>query len=80
MIPRAGGVTANGSENNLITDLCQQGLKARLENEGIPQARTQLYKERLSYELKIIEDMGFAGYFLIVSEFINWAKSQDIAV
>ena len=80
MLPRAGGVTANGSENNLITDLCQQGRKARLENEGIPQARTQLYKERLSYELEVIESMGFAGYFLIVSEFINWAKSQDIAV
>ena len=80
MLPRAGGAADDGSENNLITNLCRQGLKARLDNERIPSANTQIYKERLSYELEVIESMGFAGYFLIVSEFINWAKAQDIAV
>jgi DNA polymerase-3 subunit alpha len=38
------------------------------------------YEERLSYELGIIEQMGFAGYFLIVADFINWAKRQGIPV
>lgn len=38
------------------------------------------YRERLEYELKIIHDMGFDGYFLIVWDFINYARSQDVMV
>ena len=38
------------------------------------------YKDRLNYELKVIKETGFAGYFLIVSDFIGFAKSQDIPV
>ncbi len=39
-----------------------------------------VYRERLDYELQVICDMGFAGYFLIVSEFIRWAKERGIPV
>jgi DNA polymerase-3 subunit alpha len=35
-------------------------------------------EERLAFELGIIRSMGFAGYFLIVADFINWAKNQGI--
>ena len=38
------------------------------------------YKDRLDYEMKVIKETGFAGYFLIVSDFISFAKSQDIPV
>lgn len=38
------------------------------------------YEERLRYELKMIRDMGFSGYFLIVADFINYAKDQNIPV
>ena len=38
------------------------------------------YDARLAYELRVIEQMGFAGYFLIVADFINWAKGQGIPV
>ena len=38
------------------------------------------YRERLAYELGVIEQMGFPGYFLIVADFIQWAKEQDIPV
>ena len=38
------------------------------------------YRERLEEELKVICDMGFPGYFLIVADFIRWAKEQDIPV
>jgi DNA polymerase-3 subunit alpha len=41
---------------------------------------TQEYAERLEYELEIITSMGFAGYFLIVADFIKWAKANDIPV
>jgi len=39
-----------------------------------------VYRERLEYELEIIDKMGFPDYFLIVADFINWAKSQAIVV
>lgn len=42
--------------------------------------KTQQYKDRLEFELQVIEKMGFAGYFLIVSDFIGYAKSQGIPV
>lgn len=56
-----------------------EGLKERLEKVD-PAAPESEYMERLDYELGIIEKMGFPGYFLIVSDFIQWAKSQDIPV
>ncbi len=40
----------------------------------------QIYYERLNHEITIIEKMGFPGYFLIVADFIQWAKSQNIPV
>src|SRR5690606_11278967 len=38
------------------------------------------YRDRLEYELGVINKMGFAGYFLIVQDFINWAKREGIPV
>ena len=40
----------------------------------------QHYRERLDFELDVITGMGFAGYFLIVADFIKWAKANDIPV
>jgi DNA polymerase-3 subunit alpha len=55
------------------------GLKRRLE--VIPHAvPVKEYEERLAFELGIIEKMGFPGYFLIVADFIKWAKDQGIPV
>ncbi len=57
----------------------QEGLKARLD--VIPHAASvEDYEKRLAFELGIIEGMGFPGYFLIVADFIKWAKDQDIPV
>ncbi len=53
-------------------DLC---LEKRFEH-NVPDK----YKQRKDYELKIIKDMGFEGYFLIVADFINFAKKNDIPV
>ena len=55
------------------------GLKARLD--VIPHAAPVAeYEARLDFELQIIERMGFPGYFLIVADFIKWAKDQEIPV
>ncbi len=57
----------------------REGLKARLA--VIPHAApVEEYERRLDFELGIIEQMGFPGYFLIVADFIKWAKAQGIPV
>ena len=57
----------------------EAGLKERLKVVQ-PAAELSVYQQRLAYELGIIERMGFPGYFLIVADFIKWAKSHDIPV
>lgn len=54
--------------------LCEEGLNKRY-HDITPEIRT-----RLAYELDVIRKTGFASYFLIVQDFINWAKRQGIAV
>ena len=54
------------------------GLSARLE--GRSDAERQRYDERLDFELQVITSMGFSSYFLIVADFIKWAKANDIPV
>ncbi|MEH6787445.1 MAG: DNA polymerase III subunit alpha [Paracoccus sp. (in: a-proteobacteria)] len=57
----------------------EEGLAARLK--VIPHAvPVEDYEKRLDFELGIIEQMGFPGYFLIVADFIQWAKDHDIPV
>ncbi|MDR9395697.1 MAG: DNA polymerase III subunit alpha, partial [Roseovarius sp.] len=57
----------------------KEGLAARLA--VIPHAAPVAeYEKRLDFELGIIEGMGFPGYFLIVADFIKWAKERDIPV
>ncbi|MGR3670979.1 DNA polymerase III subunit alpha [Sagittula sp.] len=59
--------------------MANEGLQARLA--VIPHAvPVEEYQKRLDFELGIIEGMGFPGYFLIVADFIQWAKDQDIPV
>ena len=50
------------------------------QDEAARAATAQPYRERLDYELGVISSMGFAGYFLIVADFIQWAKGQGIPV
>jgi len=56
----------------------QKGLEARWAQQ--PGSDRSVYDARLDEELGIIEKMGFAGYFLIVADFVRWAKAQDIPV
>ena len=57
------------------------GLEMRIRTLGMTPGYTeQDYRERLDFELSVIERMKFPGYFLIVSDFIKWAKQNDIPV
>ena len=58
-----------------LTYLCNKGLNKRLNNNV-----DKVYKERLEYELKIINQMNFCNYFLIVWDYVKYAKQHDILV
>ena len=59
----------------------EEGLAERLRVHGLSQGTTEEdYSKRLAFELDVITRMKYAGYFLIVSDFIKWAKSQGIPV
>ena len=64
-----------GLESHLEAHVFTPGMAGE-EREHVAQP----YRERLDYELGVICDMGFSGYFLIVAEFIRWAKEHDIPV
>ncbi len=75
-------------EGELLRDMARAGLENRLESQvfdaGMDDARrdkvAKPYREQLDYELQVIGQMGFPGYFLIVADFIQWAKEQGIPV
>lgn len=59
----------------------EAGLIDRLEKYPIADGHTRKdYEDRLAFELNVIQQMGFPGYFLIVADFIKWAKEQGIPV
>lgn len=68
------------SEIEELRKQAEEGLEARLQAADELFAEREVYAERLDYELGVIETMGFPGYFLIVSDFIKWAKAQEIPV
>ena len=80
--------TEGRSEAEELRAQSKAGLKERLEtlvftgetSEEERAATEKTYGERLDYELDVIEQMGFPGYFLIVADFIKWAKQQGIPV
>ena len=70
------------SAEQVLREKAQRGLEERLaamERRGLSVDR-DTYQKRLEYELGVLEQMGFAGYFLVVADFINWAKSRQIPV
>ncbi|MBD8547836.1 DNA polymerase III subunit alpha [Sphingomonas sp. CFBP 8760] len=88
ILPTLAGDLAG--EAQMLRDDAAAGLEARLdriaelrvqkgEPEGEPGWR-DVYRERLKFEVDVIVQMGFPGYFLIVADFIKWAKDHDIPV
>ena len=70
-------------QDDELQDIAIKGLEIRLDNfkndENYEDIRNE-YFERLHYELSMIKRMGFSGYFLIVADYVSWAKSQNIPV
>ena len=78
--PQLPPYPAKLSEKDLLRQNAKEGLMKRFEEQNISEEHQSQYLERLTYELETIESMGFPGYFLIVADFIQWAKLQDIPV
>ena len=77
ILPRFG----DGDEPEVLTQQAKAGLEIRLAQTGLAPGMTREdYNKRLDFELSVIIKMQYAGYFLIVSDFIKWAKAQDIPV
>jgi DNA polymerase-3 subunit alpha len=77
-LPTSPKVLPGRTEAETLAELAAAGLEARIA--ALPEADKPRYRERLAYELGVIERMGFSGYFLIVADFIQWAKSRGIPV
>jgi DNA polymerase-3 subunit alpha len=86
MPPFAAG--AGRTEAALLREMAGAGLDRRLERQVYPRlapgedrlAVERRYRDQLDYEIDVIERMGFPGYFLIVADFIQWAKGRGIPV
>jgi DNA polymerase-3 subunit alpha len=77
-LPLCPKVMEGRTEAETVRAMAADGLEQRLEalGEAGLSAPRETYRQRLDYELGVIEAMGFSGYFLIVADFIQWAKAQ----
>jgi DNA polymerase-3 subunit alpha len=86
ILPRFTGATddpeeAERAEVLELRNQAVEGLDMRLATLGMaPGYEEKVYRDRLEFELSVIERMKFPGYFLIVADFIKWAKQHDIPV
>jgi DNA polymerase III subunit alpha len=86
ILPRFSGgrrddETIGNEEPEALRQAARAGLAARLAQHGTAHGHTaDAYSERLEYELGVIVKMKYAGYFLIVADFIQWAKAHGIPV
>jgi len=68
-------VPSGKTQDGALAELCQQGLQKRYGEQPSKEVL-----DRLNYELSVIKQTGFASYFLIVQDFVNWAKQNRIIV
>jgi DNA polymerase-3 subunit alpha len=83
ILPRFSAERGEGEvdEAQTLRHAAEAGLEQRLKRHGAAHSlTTEDYRERLAFELGVIGSMKYAGYFLIVADFIQWAKAQGIPV
>lgn len=80
LLPVCPKVHEGETEEETLRSMSRDGLRLRLECMNADEETRTRYEARLEMELGIIARMGFPGYFLIVADFIQWAKEHDIPV
>jgi len=73
-------VAKGETEETLLRKLAEEGLQKRYEKSLADEKKATVIRERFEYELSVIKNMGFSGYFLIVADFIAEAKRRGIIV
>jgi DNA polymerase-3 subunit alpha len=68
-------IPGNQDENEYLRKLCEAGVEKRYGKNPAKEVQ-----ERLDFELGVIQKMGYSSYFLIVADFVNWAKEKKIVV
>jgi DNA polymerase III subunit alpha len=80
LLPICPKVHAGSTEEETVRAMATEGLQRRMDAAAADAHTRAIYRQRLDYELSVIASMGFAGYFLIVADFIQWSKAQGIPV
>ncbi len=80
LLPVCPKVRPGSTEDETLRAMATEGLDRRLAAMQANDTTRQEYRARLAYELDVIARMGFPGYFLIVADFIQWAKAHGIPV
>jgi DNA polymerase-3 subunit alpha len=80
LLPVCPKVRPGSTEDETLRAMAREGLAARMDAKRADADTRAKYAERLEYELGVIAAMGFPGYFLIVADFIQWAKAHGIPV
>lgn len=80
--PAPNGLDEASYLEQISKDMLEERLEAlsKIYGPSFDEKRKNEYRERLAYEVSVIQKMGFPGYFLIVQDFINWAKNNGIPV
>ena len=71
------------SRTDLLGEKVEEGLRARLARlsaTGLQAAPDEKYRARAAHEMEVIDRMGFSGYFLVVADFVDWARNHDVPV
>ena len=68
----------NKSASDYLIEMSKNGLKEKIKN--LSEQDKAIYFDRLDFELDVISKMGYSGYFLVVSDFVNWAQENDVPV
>lgn len=66
------------TEDEVLSEMAEKGFEMRMQGRSAEER--QKYRERMEYELGVIKQMGFPGYFLIVADFIQWSKAHGVPV
>jgi DNA polymerase-3 subunit alpha len=80
LLPVCPKVRPGQTEDETLRAMAREGLVHRMDAIAADAETRTRYSERLEFELQVIANMGFPGYFLIVADFIQWAKAQGIPV
>jgi DNA polymerase-3 subunit alpha len=80
LLPVSPKVREGSNEEETVRAMAREGLDRRVDAMAADEATRARYRERLEYELDVIAKMGFSGYFLIVADFIQWAKAHGVPV